>query len=461
MTITSTANRITVAGNGSITSFAFDFVGVSPPHIQVTFTDANGNSSVVPANDVSIVLNPPGQGQIWGIGGTVTYPLTGSPIALGTSLTIERILPLTQTTTLANQGAFFPQAVEQALDTVVMEMQQVGAEIGNAIVAPASDPGGLNYTLPAVADRAGQMVGFDSSGNVIAAQPSSALVSSAMQPVVAAASIAAAQALLGISATASIPIGGELDWPGLIAPAQFFLEYGQSVSRTGYPELFNVLAPTFGGSVSFGSPNVTGLSSTAGMGAGMAVEGINIPIGATILSVLTGTSIQLSANATGNGTSIRVFPFGNGDGSTTFTLPDGRGYASIGRDNMGGSAAGRVTTGGSGFNAQVLGLGGGEQTHTLSAGELAQHTHSGTTGDDNQNHTHTQDGFDNVSANINSITGQPASYVSLNNKATSGASNAHQHPFTTDTGSGVNGSPHNNIQPSTVRNRIIFAGRAT
>ena len=64
------------------------------------------------------------------MGGTVQYPTSGSPIATGTSLTVQRILPLQQLTTISNQGDFSPQVIEQALDTLCMEIQQVSARSG-------------------------------------------------------------------------------------------------------------------------------------------------------------------------------------------------------------------------------------------------------------------------------------------------------------------------------------------
>lgn len=61
--------------------------------------------------------------------------------------------------------------------------------------------------------------------------------------------------------------------------------------------------------------------------------------------------------------------FGVGDGSTTFGLPDLRGRMPLGKDNMGGSAASRVTTAGSSVDGATLGAVGGSQylhghTHT-------------------------------------------------------------------------------------------------
>jgi microcystin-dependent protein len=53
--------------------------------------------------------------------------------------------------------------------------------------------------------------------------------------------------------------------------------------------------------------------------------------------------------------------YGTGDGSTTFNLPDMRGRVAGGLDNMGGSAAGRLTSASMGPNGTTLGATGGSQ----------------------------------------------------------------------------------------------------
>jgi microcystin-dependent protein len=56
-------------------------------------------------------------------------------------------------------------------------------------------------------------------------------------------------------------------------------------------------------------------------------------------------------------------------------VPDLRGRAAIGKDDMGGTAAGRMTLA-NGLDGTVLGNVGGEQVHTLSVAEIPSHTHN-------------------------------------------------------------------------------------
>ena len=86
-----------------------------------------------------------------------------------------------------------------------------------------------------------------------------------------------------------IPLGAGMDYWGLSTPSSAFaFPAGQAISRTTYANLFNNVMSTF---------------------------------------------------------------FGAGDGSTTFNLPDMRGRVAAAADNMGGSAAGRLTA--------ASGMGGG------------------------------------------------------------------------------------------------------
>jgi len=63
-----------------------------------------------------------------------------------------------------------------------------------------------------------------------------------------------------------------------------------------------------------------------------------------------------------------AYTYGGSGGS--FSLPDLRGRGRFGRDNMGGSAAGRITTAGSSLDGTTLGAAGGAQNVTLTQSQL-------------------------------------------------------------------------------------------
>jgi microcystin-dependent protein len=190
----------------------------------------------------------------------------------------------------------------------------------------------------------------------------------------------------------AMPIGAMIEWPGASAPAGWALCYGQAISRTTYAALFNLIGETYGA----------------------------------------------------------------GDGSTTFNLPDERGRVSIGKDDMGGTAAGRITAAGSGIAGTTLGATGGVESVSLVAANLPAHTHSGTTGVSNQslNHSHTAPGAVIVGAGQSG--GEPGRLAASGTLTTSAVDlTGHNHNFTTDGGAGLSGSTHVNVQPAIVKNKII------
>ncbi|PDT58882.1 phage tail protein [Bradyrhizobium diazoefficiens] len=110
----------------------------------------------------------------------------------------------------------------------------------------------------------------------------------------------------------NIPIGGMIDYTGAVAPnSSFVLPFGQAISRTTYAAYFALVGAAFGA----------------------------------------------------------------GDGTSTFNVPDLRGRVVAGKDDMGGSAASRLTSSYFGGTATTLGAVGGGESHTLTVGELPPHYH--------------------------------------------------------------------------------------
>lgn len=116
-----------VAGNGSTFTYNFPFVADAASDIMVSSIASNGVSSLLATNLYTLTINPPATNQLWGIGGTVTYPLTGIPLTSTQNLLIQRTLPYTQNTSVQNQGNYYAQVTEQALDTLEMQIQQLAA----------------------------------------------------------------------------------------------------------------------------------------------------------------------------------------------------------------------------------------------------------------------------------------------------------------------------------------------
>lgn len=136
--------------------------------------------------------------------------------------------------------------------------------------------------------------------------------------------------------------------------------------------------------------------------------------------------------------------WGSGDGSTTFNLPDMRGRVPAGKDNMGGSAASRLTSGGSGVNGATLGAVGGSETHTLTVTQIPAHGHP----------------YRSRSDTVSSPTASPTGGFLMNNNASGLANRAAFSGTPSDTngeqiGGTGGGGAHNNTQPTAVVNYII------
>lgn len=126
MTITNQQSAVTTQGNGSTTSFTFNFLIPTSASCQVQIYD----TTVTPATTSSVtasLFTVSGVGVT--TGGVVSYPLSGSPLSSGQYLTISRVLPIVQETTIRNQGNFYPAAVENALDNLTMIAQQLQQDI--------------------------------------------------------------------------------------------------------------------------------------------------------------------------------------------------------------------------------------------------------------------------------------------------------------------------------------------
>lgn len=108
--------------------------------------------------------------------------------------------------------------------------------------------------------------------------------------------------------------------------------------------------------------------------------GATVPTSMLATSSLVGEYLLCSGGAfSRTGVTANLFAaigtaWGAGDGTTTAGLPDLRGRARFGKDNMGGVAAGRLTTAGSGIDGTTVGSSGGTQNLTILQANLPSYS---------------------------------------------------------------------------------------
>lgn len=134
----------------------------------------------------------------------------------------------------------------------------------------------------------------------------------------------------------------------------------------------------------------------------------------------------------------------------TLALPDWRGRALAALDDMGNSAAGRLTSTYFGTAATALGAAGGLESHTLITAELAAHAHSLT--DAGHTHNLAGSGTNNIQAfafNVTGSVGAGSGSISTRvlDTATSGVTAASATTGITMSNAG-SGSAHKNVQPT-------------
>lgn len=142
-------------------------------------------------------------------------------------------------------------------------------------------------------------------------------------------------------------------------------------------------------------------------------------------------------------------------------LPDYRDRSSIGRGNMGGTAANRVTSAVSGIDTTKVAAGGGTQTETIAQSDLPDTTLtiSGTT-NNTGNHTHNSaDLLRRIEGSAGGGTsGTVANGIFTVDPVTTTSAGAHQHTVSGSTSSINGGVAQTNlvvVQPSVVCNKII------
>lgn len=135
MTISNENSSFTLNGNDATTSFPFTLKCFDEADITLTLIDTLGNDTALALDThYSVTLNAD---QDTTPGGTITYPISGTPLATGASILGEYDLEYTQSTSISNTG-FYPADVEQMDDRVTILLKQLKRLVDRCIKIPSS-----------------------------------------------------------------------------------------------------------------------------------------------------------------------------------------------------------------------------------------------------------------------------------------------------------------------------------
>lgn len=191
MTVQSEVRRNDYIGNGAVDTYSYGFRIYEEEDLLITQVDPVGvETELVLTADYTVS----GVGSFAPASRNIT--LLAGNLPSGYGLTIRFRTGITQGADLRNQGGFFPEVVEDALDRLTQIDQQQQDEVDRSIKLPETETGIM--LLPTLAQRSGRWLAFDGSGDPIASSgPAGAPVSVFMETVLDDTSAAAARATLG------------------------------------------------------------------------------------------------------------------------------------------------------------------------------------------------------------------------------------------------------------------------
>lgn len=332
MSLTSLTNTIQYVGDGTTETYSYTFKVFLDSDMEVSVYDSDGTkTTLVLDTDYSVT----GAGDATG-GDVVLLDLSqawldsSGYLSSAYTLKIERTPPLTQETDIRNQGAYYPETLEDQFDRLIMIDQAQQTEIDRSLKLPETETPSLALTtFPTVTQRAEKFLYFDASGNPSAASgvdTGSLVVTAFIETLLDDISASVARATLGaVGLTGDETIDGnktfakpvDLDsnkitnlaagtdpadavrfdqivattitgeirmYGGSSAPSGWLSCDGSAVSRSTYASLFAILGTTFGvgdGSTTFNVPDLKGRAPIGvGTGSGLTARTLGGKVGA-------------------------------------------------------------------------------------------------------------------------------------------------------------------------------------
>jgi len=168
MTISSTLRKAgPYIGSGAASTFPFSFKVFTKNDLKVVRLQVATSTETVLALDTNYtaILNAD---QNSNPGGSIT--LVGGNLAAGYNLVITSNVLSLQETDLTNQGGFYPEVINDALDKSIIQIQQLQDAVNRSIKLSTTNVIGDTEFTENAADRASKVLGFDSAGELTVAQ---------------------------------------------------------------------------------------------------------------------------------------------------------------------------------------------------------------------------------------------------------------------------------------------------
>jgi|TARA_R100000084_G_scaffold108802_2_gene72616 hypothetical protein len=191
MTVSSTTTKSSHSGNGVLDTFAYAFKIFADDDLVVIIRTNSTGAEATKTKTTHYTVTGVGSAS----GGNVVFT-SGNIPASGETVVIKRNLTLTQATDYVANDPFPADSHEDALDRLTMIAQQQQEVFDRAVVLPETDT--ASTTIPDSVTRASKYLAFNSSGDFIAAAGTADVtpISSAMEPVVEASTLAAGRTAL-------------------------------------------------------------------------------------------------------------------------------------------------------------------------------------------------------------------------------------------------------------------------
>lgn len=151
MTVASAVSRNDYVGNGAVDTYAYSFKIFAETHLLVTIRDTSDAETTLSLTTHYTVtgVGVTNGGNVVLVNGGFAWLDGDGDLLTGYTLTIRRVLPLTQLTDIRNQGSFFPEIHEDQFDRMMQIAQQQQDELDRSMKLPETiDPDDVSPTLP-------------------------------------------------------------------------------------------------------------------------------------------------------------------------------------------------------------------------------------------------------------------------------------------------------------------------